>query len=294
MKLINLLLAYLRCGIVGTAPSSFVQQPFNPAAPAAGGPTGIEAQGGLNNIAAVAAFLTALAANVAPQTGYVNYASIATAASVTLNAATLPGGVGGALVLWTGATATTATLDVTQNIINALPGAFVGMQATMVFANSSTATVTLAAGDANTTLAGTTTNVTLAMRMYQVKVTNLASPSLTTPNVNSPNAAGAVSTNTTTTTAAVAAGVASLTNTTVVIPVTASTGMIANQSVLQVVQSNGSVFVGLIPTGGISGLNITVNGVNPVSILNGASVYVWNPRVTVTGMFSITGSALVA
>lgn len=281
---------YLRIGIVATSPSSFTSQPQTI-------PTGalaIETQGALDNIGAQAAFLAALSNNAAPQTGYTNFKSIATAASVTLNAANLPGGIGGATVIWTGSTATAATFDSTANIIAGIPGAYVGLTTTFFFANASTQTITPAVGDANTTLSGTTTNVTLALRAYQLKVTNLAMPSLTTPNVASSLAPGATSTNTTTTTAAVAAGIPTLTTTTVVIPVAASTGMIAGQSVLQVVQADGSVFVGLIPTGGISSLNITVNGVNPKAINSGASVYVWNPQVTITGMFSITGAALVA
>lgn len=281
---------YLRIGIVGTTPTSFASQPQTIPT----GPLAIETQGASDNIGAQTAFFAALVNNAAPQTGYSNFKSIATAASVTLNAATLPGGIGAAWVLWTGSTATAATFDSTANIIAGLPGAHVGMTTPFFFANASTQTITPAVGDANTTLSGTTTNVTLALRAYQLAVTNLAQPSLTTPNVASSLAPGATSTNTTTTTAAVAAGVATLTNTTVVIPVAASTGMIAGQSVLQVVQADGSVFVGLIPTGGISALNITVNGVNAKAINSGASVYVWNPRITITGMFSITGAALVA
>jgi hypothetical protein len=288
-SIVKMLAAYLRMGIVGTAPSSFVNQPASPAAQNAGA---IETQGASDNVAGQAAFLAALQANAAPQTGYVNYKSIATAASITLNAAALPGGIAGALILWTGATGTALTLDSTQNIINGIPGAFVGQTSILTMVNASTATVTPAAGDANTTLSGTTTNITLAMRMYQILVTNLASPSPTTPNTPSINAPGASSTNTTTTTAAVAAGIPSATNTTVVIPVTASTGMIANQSVLQVVQADGSVVNGLVTA--INTLNITISAVNLKPINSGASVYVWNPRVTITGMFSVTGAALTA
>jgi len=289
-SLFSVMSSYARMGVLSVAPSSFTSQPQTFVA----GPLAIEAQGANDNLGSQAAFFAALVSNAAPQTGYCNYKSIATSASVTLNVANLPLGIGAAIVLWTGSTATTATLDSTANIIAGLPGAYVGMQTPFWFANASTQTVTLAVGDANTTLSGTTTNVTLALRGYQLTVTNLAQPSLTTPNVASPLAPGATSTNTTTTTAAVAAGTPSLTTTTVVIPVAATTGMIANQSVLQVVQTDGSVFVGLIPTGGISGNNITVNGVNAKPIASGASVYVWNPKITVQGMFSITGAALVA
>jgi hypothetical protein len=288
-RFLKCLFAYFQLRFVGTAPSSFINIPGSGASPSA---VGIETQGASDNIQSQAAFLSALQANSAPQTGYLNYKSIATAASVTLNAATLPGGIAATAVLWTGATGTAATFDSTQNIINGMPGAYVGMTSLLQFMNASTATITPAAGDANTTLSGTTTNITLAVRQYQIKITNLAAPSLTTPNVAHPNAPGAVSTNTTTTTAAVAAGVPSLTTTSVVIPVAASTGMIANQSVLQVVQSDGSVVVGLITN--ISTLNITISNVNTKPILSGASVYVWNPAVTITGMFTVTGAALAA
>lgn len=288
-RFMKCLFAYFRLRFVSTGPSSFIGQPGTGAAPSA---ASVETQGAVWNENSMSAYFAALQANVAPQTGYQNYKSIATAATITLNAATLPGGIGGALILWTGATGTALTLDSTQNIINGLPGAFVGMTSLLSMSNASTATVTPAAGDANTTLSGTTTNITLAMRQYQIKVTNLAAPSLTTPNVAHPNAPGAVSTNTTTTTAAVVAGVPSLTTTTVVIPVTASTGMISGQSVLQVVQADGSVVVGLITN--ISTLNITISNVNLKPINAGASVYVWNPQVTITGMFSVTGAALTA
>ena len=295
LRFLKALFAYFRFSFVGTGPSSFIAQPGTGAAPTG---NAIEANGGLNNIGGIAAFLLAMQANAAPLTGYMNYASIATAATVTLNQATLPGGIGSATILWTGATATAATFDSTQNIINALPGAQVGMTSMMLWANSSTATVTATAGDANTTLSGTTTNITLALRPYQIKVTNLAAPHPTIPNTAHPNSPGAASTNTTTTTAAVAAQTPTATTTTVVIPVTSATGIIANQSVLSVVMSNGLVLNGLVTN--ISSLNITINlpnlavGASTFPIASGATVYVWNPKVTITGMFSITGSALTA
>src|ERR1700739_1036268 len=106
-RFLKCLFAYFRLRFVGTAPSSLVTLPGSIASPLMGL---VEAQGGLNNIGAIAAFVTALQANAAPQTGYQNYKSIATAASVTLNAATLPGGVAGGPARWGGGDRTTGAL----------------------------------------------------------------------------------------------------------------------------------------------------------------------------------------
>ena len=69
-KLIANALAYLLPGIVGVAPSSFVNQPGSGAAPVPGGPNGMEMNGGIPNLGGFAAFLAGLQSNAAPQTGY--------------------------------------------------------------------------------------------------------------------------------------------------------------------------------------------------------------------------------
>ena len=275
------ILAYFALGVVGTAlPSAQAQNAL-----------AVEGDGGVMNIGALTGFLSALQSNAAPQTGYMNYKSIATSATVTLNQATLPGGIAGSTLLMTGSTATALTFDSTQNIVAAIPGAFVGQTSMMMIANASTATVTATVGDANTTLSGTTTTVTLALRPYQIKVTNLPAPGLV-QGVAAANTPGAAATNTTTTTAAVAGQTASLTTVSTVIPVASATGIIANASWLQVTLANGTVMNGLVTN--ISTLNITIAAVSPTGVTSGAAVSVWNPQVTITGMFSITGAALIA
>jgi len=284
ITMIGVLFAYLRPGILGTGASSFGSS--NPSAPNA---ASIEANGGIMSIGGLTGYLASLQANAAPQTGYLNYKQLASGTTVTLNQATLPGGIAGACVVMTGSTATALTLDATQSIINALPGAFVGQTFPFIVANPSTGAQTLTVGDANTSLAGTTTAASTTVRFYQGLITNLAAPG-TTPAAPSANAPGAAPSNTTTTTAAVAAAVPSLTTVSSVIPVTASTGMIANQTVLQVTQSDGSVINGLVTN--IASLNITIGAVNTKPILSGASVSVWNPKVTVTGMFTFAPTSV--
>lgn len=239
-------------------------------------PGSIEFDGGIPNNGALVGVLNSLQSNSAPQSsGLGNFKSVSAAANFTFNAATVPGGIAGTVVYASGGAGVNGTLDSTQNIVAAIPGAYVGQVAPLILANANTGTITLVVGDANTTLAGTTTCLTVAMRWYQVKVTNLAVP----------GAPGAAATNTTTTTAAVAGAVASTTLTTTIIPVTASTGMIANASVLVVTNTDGTTFHGLVTA--INTLNITVTGVNAKNVASGATVAVWNPQVTVTGMFAL-------
>lgn len=238
----------------------------------------IEYDGNSANNGSLQQVLSVIQQVSSPATGYQNYKSIATSSTVTLNAATLPGGIAGATVAMTGSTATALTFDKTDVIMAAIPGAYIGMTFPFNVANVSSATQTATVGDANTTLAGTTTVTAVSFRAYQGKVTNLAVP----------GAPGAASTNSTTTTAAVAAQVPSTTVTTTVIPVTASTGMLAagsGGSVLQVVQTDGTLFTGAVSA--INSLNITVSAVNTKAIASGAAVTVWNPTITITGMFAI-------
>ena len=237
-------------------------------------PNAVEFNGGIPNLGGMVGLLNSLQQNSAAQSsGLGNYKSVSAASNFVFNAATVPGGIAGTIVLASGGAGVNGTLDATQNIVAGIPGAYVG-QTALLLANANTGTITMVAGDANTTLTGTTTALTVAMRFYQVKVTNLAVP----------GAPGAAATNTTTTTAAVSGATASTTLTTTVIPVAASTGMIANASVLVVTNTDGTTFTGLVTA--INTLNITVAGVNAKNVASGATVAVWNPAVTVTGMFA--------
>lgn len=250
-------LAYMFPGAIGLTPTA----------------VGIEYDGAAPNIGGLVGLFNQLQSNGSSQAGQWNYVTDATGTG-TWSAAVVPTGIVSTTILQSGQAAITKTTDTASAIIAAgFPGAFIGQTGFFQVANTNSATLTVAAG-AGVTLVGTTTVITVALRQYQLKITNLANPA----------APGAASTNTTTTTAAVA--VNTLGNVaSVVIPVTASTGMIANSSVMQVLQANGTLFTGLITA--INTLNITVSGTNLQPINSGATVTVFNNAVSLTGMYQI-------
>lgn len=251
-------------------------------------PMAQEFNGAVQNIGSSANLFAQVEAYSMPGGGYCNFAAVNGAANVTLNAATVPGGIHASVMRISGGAAINATLDSTLNIVSAMAGAsaFVGQTSTFRIANANTGTVTMVVGDANTTLSGTTTVVTVNFRDYQIKITNLTPAN----GINSTIPAGAAATNTTTTTAAVSVPAAG--STSVVIPVTASTGMIANQSVLGVTMTNGQIAYGLVTN--IATLNITISVVPTYPIASGATVSVFNPQVTVTGMFAMGTTGVIA
>jgi len=261
------LLSFLRPGVIPTFPTA-VAQP--------GGPSGMEMDGAVPNNAAFAQFLASLQLAGAPQYGQWNYAALANAANQTWNAAALSGFNGpGLIILRSGGAGLSDTTDTALNLVAAIPNGYIGQTALTILGNANTGTLTMVAGT-NVTLGGTTTTATLAMRLFQWKITNLANYL----------AAGAVATNNTTTTAAVAAG----TNP-AVIPVTSATGIIVGS---QLVVGAGTAYQVVGTVTNVSSLNITIAAAISTPIPSGAAVAVYNAAVTLQGMFAITGAALTA
>lgn len=233
----------------------------------------VEQDGGIFNNAALATYLAAIQKNGAHAfQGFPNFFNVDGASGVTLNSTNLPTGLPGTMIRRSGAAGVSDTLDTASNIIAGMPGAFVGQTFNTLIVNINSGTLTIVTG-VGITLAGTTTVVTVAGRMYQGQITNLANPAL--PNTTS--------TNTTTTTAAVAAN-SSQASPTSVIPVTASTGMTANSSFLQWTYTDGTTGYGKITA--ISTLNITVAAVLTKAIASGAAIAVYNDKITFTGCFA--------
>jgi hypothetical protein len=239
--------------------------------PASALASALEMNGGIPNDGGLIAYLAQLAANGShPFVGIGNYQALANASGQTWNAANVPGGIAGTVLLRSGAAGVSDTTDTALNIVAAMPNAYVGQTALFILANTNTGTLTVVAGT-NVTLAGTTTAITVACRFYLLKVTNL----------NVPGAPGAAATNTTTTSAAVASVPGA---TSVVVPVTANTGMIVG-SALQWTDAKGFLQSG--PVTAVNSNNITVGNANVNGIASGVTVTAWNTTVTLQGMFQI-------
>lgn len=235
----------------------------------------IEENGGVINNGALIGFLTGLLNNSAPVTGSWNYATLANAAGQTWNAANVPGGIAGNVLLRSGAAGVSDTTDTALNIVSAIPGSYVGMTSLFIVANTNSGTLTVVAGT-NVTLAGTTTIVATGARFYQVKVTNLA-------NYLAP---GAAATNTTTTSSAVAPTTGSA-----VIPVTSATGIIVGSQL--VIGVGTAAFIAGTVTN-VASNNITIAPNVGVTIPALATVSVYNTTVTLTGMFSTATTTIAA
>lgn len=207
-----------------------------------------------------------------------NFSAVTNASTtaLALTAANCAQGIVNAIVVATGGSANTNTTDTATAIITTFwPTAAVGSRATLLYVNNNSGTNTLAGGT-GVTLTGTATVPTLALAYYGLTVTNLANPALV----------GSVSTNSTTTTAAVAAG-----STAGVIPVTASTGMLVG-GYLKVTLANGQFFSSRITA--INTLNITVADVVPSAIASGAAVLVYNNTLTMLRLFSTVTATTAA
>lgn len=258
-RLLSSLARYFVPGVVGLTPS----------------PVDSSFDGAVMNTGSLISLLNQLRDNGAPQTGQWNYVTDATGTG-TWSAAVVPPGIASTVLLQSGQAAITKTTATASLIIGQIPGAYIGQTALFVVANTNSGTLTVAAGT-NVTLAGTTTVLTVSVRLYQIKITNLANP----------DAVGAVATNTTTTTAAVASSATTGVFTSVVIPVTSATGIIVG-SVLQVTQTDGTLFTGTVSA--VNTLDITVLGANDVAIASGAAVSVFNNTLTLTGMFTVAAN----
>ncbi len=243
--------------------------------PAIGGVPSLGAQGNIIDAASAQAAFSYLALN-ANNTANFGTVTNATTAALTLSTANCPAGLVNSIVVASGGSANTNTTDTATNIINTFwTTGLVGSRAILLYVNNNTGTNTLAAG-AGVTITGTATVPTLALAYYGLTITNLANPA----------ALGAVSTNSTTTTAAVAAG-----STAGVIPVTASTGMLVG-GYLKVTLANGQFFSSRITA--INSLNITVADVVPSAIASGAAVLVYNNTLTMLRLFSTVTATTAA
>ena len=230
-----------------------------------------------------AAAFNALALAAAPQV-IPHRASAVTNASttaLTLTPANASEGIVNASVVCSGGSANTNTTDTATAIINGFwPNAFVGARAVMDLVNLNSGTMTLAGGT-GVTITGTATAVTLAWVRFRATITNLANPTLP----------GAVATNTTTTGSATANNVG-VNNPSSSINVASATGINANASWLQVVNTDGSTsnyFVTAVNT-----LAITVAGNIGKNIANGAAVSVFNNTITFLRLFSTVTATMAA
>ncbi len=203
-----------------------------------------------------------------------------TTGALALTPANCSGGVINCILVCSGGSANTNTTDTATNIINGYwPGVYVGASALLTVANLNSGTMTLAGGT-NVTITGTATTVTLANTFWQAVCTNLANPALP----------GSVSTNSTTTTAAVAA-TNTLANPTSVIPVNATTG-IAVGGYLSWTNTDGTTSNSQITA--INSSNITVTGPLLKPIASGAPVLVYNNKITFTRLYSCVTAILAA
>lgn len=236
----------------------------------------------LDGPGALAAF-NALALAAAPQV-LPHRLSVVTNASTTalaLTPANASEGIVAATVVMSGGSANTNTTDTATAIIASFwPNAFVGATAVCDICNNNSGTMTLAGGT-GVTISGTATVPTLAFARYRAKITNLANPALP----------GVASTNSTTVTSAVTNN-AGVNNPTSTISVAATTGMIANASMMTVVQSDGTLATYLITA--INSLVLTVAGNINKNIPNGAAVLVYNNAITFTRAFSTVTATTAA
>lgn len=230
-----------------------------------------------------AAYLRALALAAAPMTVPIRYSPVTNASTtaLTLSAANAAEGIVNAFVVTSGGSANTNTTDTATNIINGFwPNAYVGAVAPCYFANLNSGTMTLAGGT-GVTISGTATLVTLALGVFRAKITNLADPTQV----------GAVATNTTTTSAAVTNN-AGVNNPTSIINVASATGVIANASWLQVVNTDGTTSNYFVTA--VNSLALTVLGNINKNIASGAAVSVFNNAITITRLFSTVTAILAA
>jgi hypothetical protein len=202
-----------------------------------------------------------------------------TTGALTLTPANCTQGLINAIVVASGGSANTNTTDTATNIITTYwPTAVVGSRATLLYVNNNSGINTLAGGT-GVTITGTATIPTLALAYYGFTVTNLANPAQV----------GAVSTNSTTTTAAVATG--AVTGTAAIIPVAASTGMNIG-GYLKVTLANGTTFSSRITA--INTLNITLADPLPLAVASGATVLVYNNTLAMLRLFSTVTATTAA
>lgn len=248
-----------------------------------GQPPTLPVLGNLIDGPGAAAYLNFLLANAAPLNLGLAYSAVTnvTTGALALTPANCAEGIVNATTVCSGGSANTNTTDTATAIINAYwPAAYVGATALWTNVNLNTGTQTVAGGT-GVTGSGTLTIPTLAIRWFRLKITNLANPALP----------GSVSTNSTTANGAVANN-AGINNPTSVIVVTSATGIIANASYLQVVQTDGTVATYFVT--GVSSTSITVAGNINKNIASGAAVTVFNNAIQLLSMYSIVTAIAAA
>jgi len=129
----------------------------------------LESNGGILNNGAMFSAIQSLANNAAPASGNVTFTTSA-AASITLTA------IAGASYLLTNGGAVTVTLDNAPNIVNAIPGPYLGMPFPLTIAlNAVTSVATPTVTNTGVTLAGTTSVAANSIRYYRGVITQLYS-----------------------------------------------------------------------------------------------------------------------
>lgn len=127
----------------------------------------MEVDGATMNPQVLVNALQSIANNAAPNSGSVNYQTSA-AASITLT------NLAGLQVLLTNGGAVTVTLDNAPNVVNQIPGPFVGMNFPMVIAlNAVTSVAAPTVTNTGITLSGTTTVAANSYRVYRGQITQL-------------------------------------------------------------------------------------------------------------------------
>jgi hypothetical protein len=128
------------------------------------------------NVGAINALISAFATNAAPQGLNPNYVALASASNATWNVAQVPTGMSNTTIVRSGGAGLSDTTDLAYNIVNSIPGAYLGMTFPLNVVNLNSGTLTVVAG-AGVTLTGTTTISTLCSRWYQGKITQVQSNS---------------------------------------------------------------------------------------------------------------------
>lgn len=210
-----------------------------------------------------------------------NFSAVTNASTtaLALTAANCAQGIVNAIVVASGGSANTNTTDTATNIITTFwPTGLVGSRAALLYVNNNSGTNTLAGGT-GVTITGTATVPTLALAYYGLTITNLANPAQV----------GAVSTNSTTTTAAVATGV--VTGTAAVIPVTSATGINVG-GYLKVTLVTGATQSSRVTA--INSLNITLADPLTAAVASGATVLSYNNTLTMLRLFSTVTATTAA
>lgn len=129
-------------------------------------PTGMEYDGAMPNVGALQQLIGALGQNAAPFKGNFDLYADATATGITYTAA----GVLKGIIRRSGGAGITDTTPTAALLYAAWPGCAVGNTALILLTNLNSGTITIGAGT-DVTLAGTTTVVTVAARLYVLSVT---------------------------------------------------------------------------------------------------------------------------